>query len=54
MYQEEIKGILPHRDNMLLVDSVHQEGDVAAGHIKSGVTSGFFRDTSPEIPLCRV
>ena len=31
MTQEEIKQILPHRDNMLLVDEVTKEGDTAHG-----------------------
>lgn len=31
MNQEEIKSILPHRDNMLLVDEVVQEGEEAIG-----------------------
>ena len=31
MNQEEIKKILPHRDKMLLLDEVTQEGDTARG-----------------------
>ncbi len=31
MNQEEIKKILPHRDNMLLLDEVTREGDEARG-----------------------
>lgn len=31
MNQEEIKQILPHRDNMLLVEEVYQDGDTAHG-----------------------
>ena len=31
MNQEEIKRILPHRDNMLLLDEVEQEGEYAHG-----------------------
>ena len=31
MNQEEIKEILPHRDNMLLVDEVVQDGEEAIG-----------------------
>lgn len=31
MNQEEIKKILPHRDNMLLLDSVELDGDAACG-----------------------
>ena len=31
MNQEEIKKILPHRDNMLLLDEVSREGDEAHG-----------------------
>ena len=32
MDREEIKNILPHRDNMLLLDEVAKEDDVAIGH----------------------
>ena len=32
MDREEIKKILPHRDNMLLLDEVAKEDDVAIGH----------------------
>ena len=31
MTQEEIKSILPHRDNMLLLDEVSREDDTAIG-----------------------
>ncbi|MDO4280919.1 MAG: 3-hydroxyacyl-ACP dehydratase FabZ family protein [Peptococcaceae bacterium] len=31
MNQEAIKDILPHRDNMLLLDSVEQDGEWAVG-----------------------
>ena len=31
MNKEEIKKILPHRDNMLLLDEVNREGDEAHG-----------------------
>lgn len=31
MNQEEIKKILPHRDNMLLLHEVHQENEYACG-----------------------
>ena len=31
MNQEEIKAILPHRDNMLLVEEVYEEDGVAHG-----------------------
>lgn len=31
MNQEEIKRILPHRDNMLLLDEVVKDGDTACG-----------------------
>lgn len=31
MTQEEIKQILPHRDNMLLLDEVEKQDDVAIG-----------------------
>ncbi len=36
MNREEIKNIIPHRDNMLLVDEVELDGEVAKGkcHIK--------------------
>lgn len=36
MNQEELMKILPHRDNMLLLDSVEQEEDMAHGyyHVK--------------------
>lgn len=31
MNQEQIKNILPHRDNMLLLEEVNREGDTACG-----------------------
>ncbi len=51
MYQEEIKGILPHRDNMLLVDSVHQEGDVARGTYQVRGDEWFLQGHFPGNPV---
>ena len=54
MNQEEIKEILPHRDNMLLVDEVVQDGEEAIGtyHVRGDEFS--CRDISLAILWCRV
>lgn len=52
MNQEEIKKILPHRDNMLLVEEAESvDENTAKADIQSKVTSSFYRDISPVTPL---
>ena len=43
MDREEIKKILPHRDNMLLLDEVAKEDDVAIGHYTVRGDEFFFK-----------
>ena len=51
MNQEEIKKILPHRDNMLLVDEVVQDGEYAHGYFKIRDDAWFLKGHFPGNPV---
>ena len=48
---EEIKKILPHRDNMLLLDEVTLEGNIAHGKKKIVGDEWFLKGHFPENPI---
>lgn len=49
---EEIKQILPHRDNMLLLDRVErEEGDIAHGYYKIPEDAWFLKGHFPGSPV---
>lgn len=55
MNQEEIKKILPHRDNMLLVEEAEKSTMLPQREdIQSRATSSFYRDIFQAILLFRV
>ena len=54
MNQEEIKEILPHRDNMLLVDEVVQTAKKPSAPTTCAATNFSCRDISLAILWCRV
>jgi len=51
MDREEIKNILPHRDNMLLLDEVEKEDDVAIGHYTVRGDEFFLKGHFPGNPI---
>lgn len=51
MNQEEIKKILPHRDNMLLVDEVRQKGEFALGQYRVRGDEWFLQGHFPGNPV---
>ena len=51
MNQEEIKKILPHRDNMLLLDEVVQDGDTAIGSLTITGDEWFLKGHFPGAPV---
>lgn len=51
MNQEQIKTILPHRDNMLLLDEVNKEGDIAHGAYKIKGDEWFLKGHFPDSPI---
>ncbi len=51
MDQEEIKKIMPHRDNMLLLDRVEQEGDEAHGFFEIKEDAWFLKGHFPGAPV---
>lgn len=48
---EEIKKILPHRDNMLLLDEVEERDNVAVGHYTVRGDEFFLKGHFPENPI---
>lgn len=48
---EEIKKILPHRDNMLLLDEVEECDNVAVGHYTVRGDEFFLKGHFPENPI---
>ena len=51
MTQEEIKKILPHRDNMLLLDDVENQEGTAVGHYKVKGDEFFLKGHFPNNPI---
>lgn len=51
MNQEEIKKILPHRDNMLLLDEVVKDGDTARGRYQVRGDEWFLQGHFPGNPV---
>mgnify|MGYP002627494466 CR=1 FL=1 len=51
MKKEEIMQILPHRDNMLLLDRVEQEEDVAHGYFTIPEDAWFLKGHFPGAPV---
>ena len=51
MNREEIKNILPHREDMLLLDEVQKEGEIARGFYKVTGDEFFLRGHFPENPI---
>lgn len=51
MNREEIMKILPHRDDMLLLDEVEQMGDMATGHYTVSGDEFFLNGHFPGNPI---
>jgi 3-hydroxyacyl-[acyl-carrier-protein] dehydratase len=51
MNREELKKILPHRDNMLLLDEAERDGDVARGKVTIRGDEWFLRGHFPGNPV---
>ena len=51
MNQEEIKRILPHRDDMLLIEDVEKTDGVATGHYTVKGTEFFLKGHFPDNPI---
>ena len=51
MTQEEIKSILPHRDNMLLLDEVFRDGEDACGTYRVPADAWFLQGHFPGHPV---
>ena len=51
MTREDIKKILPHRDNMLLLDEVEREGDIAHGKYQVRGNEWFLNGHFPDSPI---
>ena len=51
MNREEIKKILPHRDDMLLLDDVENQDGVAIGHYHIRGDEFFLRGHFPDNPI---
>lgn len=51
MNREEIKTILPHRDNMLLLDDIEEKDGTAVGHYKVRGDEFFLKGHFPDNPI---
>lgn len=51
MNREEIMQILPHRDNMLLLDDVTEENGIATGHYTVKGDEFFLKGHFPDNPI---
>ena len=51
MTQEELKTILPHRDNMLLLDCAEREGEEARGAYRIPADAWFLKGHFPGAPV---
>ncbi len=51
MNRDEIKGLLPHREPMLLIDEVHLEGDTAVGSYTVRGDEFFLQGHFPGAPI---
>lgn len=51
MNREEIMEILPHRDDMLLLDDIEKQGEHAIGHYKVKGNEFFLRGHFPDNPI---
>lgn len=51
MTREEIKTILPHREDMLLLDDVCRDGEYAVGHYHVRGDEFFLRGHFPDHPI---
>ena len=51
MNKEELKGILPHREPMLLVDEAAREGDTAVGRYRVRADEYFLQGHFPGNPI---
>ncbi len=51
MDREQIKNILPHRDDMLLIDEAFVDGDIAKGIYKVKGDEFFLRGHFPDNPV---
>ena len=51
MNQEEIKKILPHRDNMLLIEEAERDGDTARGRYHVRGDEWFLQGHFPGAPV---
>lgn len=51
MNREEIQGILPHREDMLLLDEAHLDGEVACGRYHVRGDEFFLRGHFPGNPI---
>jgi len=54
MNREEIMGILPHRDNMLLLDDVENMDGTAVGHYMVRGDEFFLKGHFPGVILCEI
>ena len=51
MNREELMTILPHRDNMLLLDRVEQEDEIAHGYFTIPADAWFLKGHFPGNPI---
>jgi predicted hotdog family 3-hydroxylacyl-ACP dehydratase len=53
MTRDEIQKIIPHREDMMLLDEAVLDDGVARGSTPSGAMSSFCAGTFRAIPWCR-